>query len=224
MRIGTSVGIALYPADGENAQDLLKNADTALYRAKNDRGSSVCFFDARMGQQQRDRWALEQDLRLALGTDQLRLRYQPIFASSDGMIVGFEALLRWRHPVHGDIPPMSFIDIAEETGLVLPIGAWVLEEACRAAMLWPARHRIAVNLSAAQLRGGKLPEQIAEVLRMTGLDPRRLELEVTETMVISDHHQALDTLREVREMEVQIACDDFGTGYSNFSSYSGTRV
>jgi diguanylate cyclase (GGDEF)-like protein len=217
MRIGTSVGIALYPADGESADVLLRNADTALYRAKTNRRSTFCFFEERMDLQQRERWSLEQDLRSAISTDQLRVHYQPIFASATRSIIGFEALLRWQHPVRGDIPPMSFILMAEETGLVLPIGAWVLEEACRTAAAWPEPKRIAVNLSAAQLRSGELPGQVADVLRRTGLAPRLLELEVTETMLINDHRQALETLREVRDMGVQIACDDFGTGYSSFS-------
>jgi diguanylate cyclase (GGDEF)-like protein len=217
LRIGTSVGIALYPADGESADALLRNADTALYRAKTNRRSTYCFFEARMDLQQRERWALEQDLRAAIGTDQLRLHYQPIFASAARSIVGFEALLRWQHPVRGDIPPMSFILMAEETGLVLPIGAWVLEQACRTAVGWPEPKRIAVNLSAAQLRSGELSTQVADILRRTGLPPRLLELEVTETMLIGDHRQALETLRQVRDMGVQIACDDFGTGYSSFS-------
>jgi diguanylate cyclase (GGDEF)-like protein len=217
MRIGTSIGIALYPADGQGAESLLTNADTALYRAKSDGRSKFCFFEPEMDLRQRERWALEQDLRLAIGSDQLRLHYQPIFAAATQSIVGFEALLRWQHPERGDIPPMAFIQIAEETGLVLPIGAWVLEEACRTAAAWPMPKRVAVNLSAAQLRSGELPARVADILRRTGLPPSLLELEVTETMLIRDHNQALNTLHEIRDMGVQIACDDFGTGYSNFS-------
>jgi diguanylate cyclase (GGDEF)-like protein len=214
---GVTVGIALYPVDGNNAETLLKNADTALYRAKASRRGSLCFFKAEMDLQLRERWALEQDLRQAIGTDQLRLHYQPIFASATRSITGFEALLRWQHPVQGNIPPMSFIPVAEETGLILAIGAWVMEEACRTAAAWAEPKRIAVNLSAVQLNSGELTAQVADVLRRTGLPARRLELEVTETMLITNHFQVLTTLRELRDMGVQIACDDFGTGYSSFS-------
>jgi diguanylate cyclase (GGDEF)-like protein len=217
LRIGASVGIALYPTDGTNPEALLKNADTALHRAKIERHSHFSFFEPDMDLQLRERWALEQDLRMAIGTDQLRLHYQPTFSSATRSIVGFEALLRWHHPIRGDIPPMSFIPIAEETGMIVAIGTWVLEEACRTAMAWPSPKRIAVNLSAAQLASGELPVQVADILRRTGLPAGRLELEVTETMLISNHSQVLNTLRELRDIGVQIACDDFGTGYSSFS-------
>jgi EAL domain-containing protein (putative c-di-GMP-specific phosphodiesterase class I) len=216
MRIGTSVGVAVYPADGDSAETLFKNADTALYHAKIDPQSSFCFFEPEMDLQLRERWTLERDLRLAIGTDQLRLHYQPTFATATRSIVGFEALLRWRHPLRDDIAPMSFIPIAEETGLILAIGAWVLEEACRTAASWPERKRIAVNLSAAQLQSGNLAAQVADVLRRTELPAHLLELEVTETMLISNHGFVLRTLNELRDMGVQIACDDFGTGYSSF--------
>jgi len=196
---------------------LLKNADTALYRAKSERENCFRFFEPDMDLRLRERWSTERDLRLAIGTDQLRLHYQPTFSTATRSIVGFEALLRWHHPVRGNIPPMSFIPIAEENGMIVTIGTWVLEEACRTAMAWPTPKRIAVNLSAAQLGSGDLPTQVIDILRRTGLPPGRLELEVTETMLISDHRQVLNTLRELRNVGVQIACDDFGTGYSSFS-------
>jgi predicted signal transduction protein with EAL and GGDEF domain len=217
VRIGSSIGIALCPQDGDSVEALLNNADTALYRAKLERDSRFRFFEPDMDLRLRERWALEQDLRLAIGTDQLRLHYQPTFSSATRSIVGFEALIRWQHPVRGNIPPMSFIPIAEETGMIVTIGTWVLEEACRTAMAWPSPKRIAVNLSAAQLGSGELAAQVTDILRRTGLPAGRLELEVTETMLISNHSQVLDTLHELREMGVQIACDDFGTGYSSFS-------
>ncbi len=217
MRIGCSIGIALCPADGNTAVTLLKNADTALYRAKADRRSGFHFFEAQMDLQLRERWALEQDLRAAIGTKQLQLHYQPVFASATRSISGFEALLRWQHPMRGNVAPMAFVPIAEETGLIMAIGTWVLEEACRMAATWVEPKRIAVNLSAAQLRSGQLPAQVADILRRTGLPGRQLELEVTETMLINDHLQALATLQELRGLGVQVSCDDFGTGYSSFS-------
>jgi diguanylate cyclase (GGDEF)-like protein/PAS domain S-box-containing protein len=217
MRIGTSVGIAIYPANGDSAAALLKNADTALYRAKAARSSSFCFFEAQMDLKLRERWALEEELRLAIGTTQLRLLYQPVVAAATLAVVGFEALLRWEHPVRGNIPPMRFIPIAEESGLIQPIGAWVLEEACRTACAWAEPARVAVNLSAAQLSSDDLPALVEAILRRTGLPPQRLELEVTETLLIANVDHALATLHALQGMGVQIACDDFGTGYSSFS-------
>jgi diguanylate cyclase (GGDEF)-like protein len=215
--ISTCIGIAMYPADGDDPEALLKNADTALCRAKANERGSFCFFEAQMDLTLRERWALERDLRLAIGTEQLFLHYQPIFATATRSITGFEALLRWRHPNRGNIPPMEFIPIAEETGMILVIGAWVLEDACRTAARWPEPKRLAVNLSAAQLRSDELPSQVADILRRTGLPAGLLELEVTETVLISNYRQALATLRTLRGMGVHIACDDFGTGYSSFS-------
>jgi diguanylate cyclase (GGDEF)-like protein len=215
--IGTSVGIALYPLDGDSAAVLLRNADTALYRAKTDGRDAFRFFEAQMDAQLHERLTLEEDLRHAVGTDQLRLHYQPTFSAITGLIDSFEALLRWQHPALGNIPPMMFIPIAEDTGMILTIGTWVLEEACRAAAAWADPKGIAVNLSAVQLRNGQLPAQVADILRRSGLSPRRLELEVTETMLIGDPGHALATLHQLRKIGVRIACDDFGTGYSSFS-------
>jgi diguanylate cyclase (GGDEF)-like protein len=215
--IGASVGIALYPLDGDSAAVLLRNADTALYRAKTDGRDTYRFFEAQMDAQLHERLTLEEDLRHAIGTDQLRLHYQPTFSAITGLIGSFEALLRWQHPVRGNILPMVFIPIAEDTGMICTIGTWVLEEACRAAAAWADPKGIAVNLSAVQLRNGQLPTQVADILRRSGLQPGRLELEVTETMLIGDPGHALATLHELREIGVRIACDDFGTGYSSFS-------
>jgi diguanylate cyclase (GGDEF)-like protein len=217
LRIGTSVGVAMYPMDGDNVDALLKNADTALYSAKADQHGGLCFFEAKMGRRLRERCALEQDLRMAVGTRQLRLYYQPVFESVTRSITGFEALLRWRHPVLGEIAPTTFIPIAEETGVILPIGAWVLEEACRAAAAWDEPKWVAVNLSAAQLRGDHLPAEVRDILRRTSLPPYRLELEVTETLLISNPGHAFGILRELQDIGVRIACDDFGTGYSSFN-------
>ncbi len=217
LRIGISIGIALYPEDGDDATLLLKNADTALYRAKADGRGAFCFFEPQMDLHLRERRELELDLRAAIGTNQLYLHFQPIFASATRSITGFEALLRWQHPVRGNVPPTEFIPIAEETGMIQAIGGWVLEQACRAAVAWPDGKRLAVNLSAAQLRDPGLPGEVAEVLARTGLPARRLELEVTETLLIDHPEQALAILRKLQELGVHIACDDFGTGYSSFS-------
>ncbi len=217
VRIGSSVGIALYPADGDSVAELLRNADTALYRAKADRRGTYCFFEAQMDLELRERLALEHDLRAAIGTDQFRLEFQPIFASATRTITGFEALLRWLHPVRGNVAPRAFIPIAEETGMILEIGVWVLEQACRTAAASAEPKRVAVNLSAAQLRSGELPALVSDILRRTGLPANLLELEVTETQLIDEPGHALATLRDLQDMGVRIACDDFGTGYSSFS-------
>ncbi len=217
LRVGTSVGIALYPGDGDSVVALLKNADTALYRAKTDGRSGFCFFEAQMDLRLRERHALERDLRLAIGTDQFSLHFQPIVATATRAITGFEALLRWQHPVRGDVAPMEFIPIAEETGLIVPIGAWVLEKACFTAATWRVPKRLAVNLSASQLRSDDLPGEVANILARTGLPARLLDLEVTETLLIADRGNALATLRALQDIGVNICCDDFGTGYSSFS-------
>jgi diguanylate cyclase (GGDEF)-like protein len=217
VRIGTSIGVALYPADGATSAELLRNADTALYLAKAEGRGTFRFFEARMDQRLHERRTLEYDLRQAIGTNQLHLYFQPVMSVATDAVMAFEALLRWRHPVRGDVSPDEFIPVAEESGLILPIGAWVLEQACQAAASWDQPRRIAVNLSAAQLRCGDLCTQVAGVLLRTGLPARLLELEVTETMLISNPKQVLHTLRELQKMGVAIACDDFGTGYSSFS-------
>jgi diguanylate cyclase (GGDEF)-like protein len=217
LRVGASVGIALYPARGDNATTSLKNADSALHDARATRGSAFCFFEAQMELRVREQWALEDDLRQAIGIPQLHLHYQPIAVAATRKVAGYEALLRWQDPTRGSIPPMMFIPITEEGDMILTIGAWVLEGACRTAAAWKEPKRIAVNLSAAQLRSGDLPAQVAAILCRTGLSARLLELEVTETLLIGDPGEALATLHQLQDMGVHIACDDFGTGYSSFS-------
>jgi diguanylate cyclase (GGDEF)-like protein len=217
VSIGASIGIALFPEDGESAVDLLKNADIALYRAKADGRSAFRLFEPEMDLEIRERRAIEQDLKHALGTDQLKLHYQPQFSSNTETITGFEALLRWEHPVRGNISPTVIIPIAEGSRLILELGAWVIEAACATAMTWSSPYRVAVNLSAAQFRDGDLPGLVADVLRRTGLPAWRLELEVTESLLIDCSELALSALRSLKRMGVSIALDDFGTGYSSLS-------
>jgi predicted signal transduction protein with EAL and GGDEF domain len=215
--MGGSVGIALFPGDGETAEDLLKHSDIALYRAKADGRGTFRLFEPEMDHDIRERRALEQDLRLAIGTDQLRLDFQPQFTSDTNVITGFEALLRWVHPVRGNVSPSVMIPVAEASRLIVELGAWVIEAACAAAVTWSVPHRVAVNLSAAQFRDGNLPDIVANILRKTGLPACRLELEVTESLLIDSADLALTALGELKQIGVSIALDDFGTGYSSLS-------
>jgi diguanylate cyclase (GGDEF)-like protein/PAS domain S-box-containing protein len=217
LRIGLSVGIAIYPLDGFDAAALIGNADAALYRAKAEGRGSIRFFEADMDQRLRERRALLLDLRSAIEHGQMAVFYQPQ-ARIDGKIIGFEALLRWNHPAHGQIPPSEFIPIAEESGLILPIGEWVLREACREAASWPEKLHIAINLSTVQFRHGDLAGLVHQVLLETGLSPARLELEITESVLVDDLARALSILRRLKALGVRIAMDDFGTGYSSLSN------
>ena len=217
LRIGLSIGIAIYPADGTDASSLLGNADAALHRAKGGGRGTIRFFEAEMDQRLRERRALVQDLQTAAERSELVVYYQPQ-ARMDGEITGFEALLRWRHPMRGLIAPDTFIPAAEESGLILPIGEWVLRESCREAASWPKPLNIAVNLSPVQFRHGDLPGLVHSVLLETGLAPGRLELEITESVLIDDLARGLTILRRLKLLGVQIAMDDFGTGYSSLSN------
>ena len=217
LEIGASIGIANYPTDGQAGALLLKNADTALYRAKQDGGSRFCFFEAGMDLKLRERRSLEQDLRHAIDRGEMELHYQPLFDCASTEIEGFEALLRWTHPVRGRVPPKDFIPLAEESGLILPIGNWVLKSACAEAASWRRPLRVAVNLSPAQFRQSDLASRVAEILARTGLPAHRLELEVTEGVLIEDTEHALETLGELKSQGIRISLDDFGTGYSSLS-------
>ncbi len=217
LHIGLSVGIALYPIDGLDEVSLLGNADAALCRAKAEGRGSIRFFEADMDHRLRDRSALLLDLRAAIERGQFIAHYQPQ-ARIDGEIVGFEALLRWQHPTRGQIPPSTFIPIAEESGLILEVGEWMLREACREAAAWPRPLNLAINLSPVQFRHGDLPGLVHQVLLDTGLAPRRLELEITESVLIDDLPRALSVLRRLKALGVRIAMDDFGTGYSSLSN------
>ena len=197
--------------------DLLLNADTALYVAKKDGRGLYRFFEASMGEQLRDRQLLEHDLRAGISEHQLELHYQPLLDLSTKEIAGFEALVRWRHPTRGLMAPGDFIPLAEESGLVLPLGRWVIETACREAASWALPLRIAVNLSPVQFRQADLAAMIRQILHETGLPPERLELEVTESVLIRHADQAVEILTELRNFGVNISLDDFGTGYSSLS-------
>jgi len=216
LNFAMSIGVAIYPTDGPDAKTLLANADAALYRAKDSGRGAICFFASEMDRQLRERRALQQDLRIALENRELCLHFQPQ-AAVDGAITGFEALVRWRHPTRGLVPPATFIPIAEDSGLIIPIGEWVLREACREAASWARPLQIAINLSPAQFKHGDLAGLVHAILLETGLAPGRLELEITEGVLISDFARAVSILRRLKALGVRIAMDDFGTGYSSLS-------
>jgi EAL domain-containing protein (putative c-di-GMP-specific phosphodiesterase class I) len=216
LRVGLTIGIALYPTDGSDPATLIGNADAALYRAKAEARGSIRFFEPEMDERLRDRRALQHDLRTAVERDDLQLDYQPQ-ARLGGEVVGFEALVRWRHPTRGIVPPDTFIPIAEENGTIIAIGEWVLREACREAASWQRPLRIAVNLSPVQFQHGDLAGLVHSVLLETGLSPGRLELEITEGVLIGDFSRAISILRRLKTLGVRIAMDDFGTGYSSLS-------
>jgi diguanylate cyclase (GGDEF)-like protein/PAS domain S-box-containing protein len=216
MRIGMSIGVAVYPADGEDAATLLSNADAALYRAKAEGRGSIRFFAADMDKRLRERRALQHELRSAIERGEVTLHYQPQ-AVIGGDVIGFEALGRWHHPTRGMIPPSTFIPLAEESGLIVELGEWILREACREAASWDRPLQIAVNLSPIQFRHGDLPALVHSVLLQTGLAPHRLELEITEGVLIGDFSRAQSILRRLKSLGVHIAMDDFGTGYSSLS-------
>ncbi len=216
MRVGLTVGIAVFPQDGADAVTLIANADAALFRAKSEMRGSVRFFEMSMDQQLRERRALQQDLRNAIARDELDLHYQPQ-AHIDGEITGFEALARWHHPRFGMVAPSTFIPLAEESGIIVELGQWILRTACREAASWPRPLRVAVNLSPVQFQRGDLAKLVHEVLLETGLSPSRLELEITEGVLIGDFSGAVSMLRRLKNLGVRIAMDDFGTGYSSLS-------
>lgn len=215
--VGISVGIAYSLAYGADTEALLTSADMALYRAKADGRGTYRFFELAMNEQAQARHALERGLRLALRNNELELFFQPIMNACSQTLSKFEALIRWRHPERGLVAPAEFIPLAEDIGLIVPIGAWVLHEACRAAASWPAAVSVAVNLSPVQFKEPNLVEVVDHALRSSGLSPGRLELEVTETVLLKNTGTTLETLRRLRGLGVRISLDDFGTGYSSIS-------
>jgi len=215
--IGTSIGIALHPGNGDEGEDLVRAADTALYRAKEAGRGTFRFFEAEMDARLQERREMEHDLRQALAKEELHVHYQPLVDCSTGRVLGFEALVRWNHPIRGSIPPLRFIPLAEECGLIMPLGAWVMRKACIDAATWPADKLVAVNLSPAQFRHADLAREILKILKETGLPAARLEIEITESLLIDDPDRVLRTLLALKEAGVRISLDDFGTGYSSLS-------
>jgi diguanylate cyclase (GGDEF)-like protein/PAS domain S-box-containing protein len=215
--IGASVGIALSPSDGTTSEELMRNADMALYRAKADGGGLFCFFEREMDLLAQKRRDMEVDLRRAFANSEFELHYQPLVNIGTDRISGFESLLRWRHPDKGMISPADFIPIAEDIGLIVPIGEWVLREACTEATKWPDDIKVAVNLSAVQFRSRNLVSAVISALAHSGLSARRLELEITESVFLAETEANLAILHQLRQLGVSISMDDFGTGYSSLS-------
>jgi diguanylate cyclase (GGDEF)-like protein len=217
IHLGASVGIAIAPSDGDNPTELMRNADLALYAAKASGRGAFRHYHVSLDEQMRERRTLENGLRLALAEEQLELHYQPLIDAKTGRITSAEALVRWNHPERGMVPPADFIGIAEETGLIIPLGEWVMRTACAEAATWPQSISVAINLSPVQFRDRTLVSSIVEVLRSTDMAPERLELEVTEGVLLSDEVRTLDTLNQLKALNVRISMDDFGTGYSSLS-------
>jgi diguanylate cyclase (GGDEF)-like protein len=215
--IGTSIGIAIAPNDGANPDLLLKNADMALYLAKGDGRGTHRFFEREMDKRLQSRRALELDLRKAIANSEFELYYQPILYLQTGKVSGFEALVRWNHPEKGMISPADFIPVAEETGLILPLGEWVLRTACHHAAHWPQPVGVAVNLSAMQFKGRNLVQLTLNALAASGLAAGRLDLEITESVLLQDETHTIAILHQLRDIGVQISMDDFGTGYSSLA-------
>jgi diguanylate cyclase (GGDEF)-like protein len=215
--IGASVGIAIAPDDGNDADQLLKNADMALYRAKDAGRGGFHFFEPEMDAKAQARRILELDLRNAIAAGEFEVFYQPIVNLAENRISGFEALVRWNHPTRGRVPPAEFIPLAEETGLIVAVGEWVIRRACAETSTWPSNLRVAVNVSPVQFRYKNLVSTIMSALAASGLRSDRLELEITESVLMHDNDATLKVLHQLRGLGVRISMDDFGTGYSSLS-------
>jgi predicted signal transduction protein with EAL and GGDEF domain len=221
VRTGVTTGISVFPHNGSDAAALLANAGAALFRAKQKSRGTIGVFEPEMDQQIRDRRVLHQELSAAIRNGELSLYYQPLATAggsvADSNVIGFEALARWLHPVRGFVPPSDFIPLAEESGLIVEMGEWILREACREAASWPKPLQIAVNLSPAQFMHGDLVGLVHSILLETGLAPGRLELEITEGVLIEDFDRGLALLRRLKALGVRVSMDDFGSGYSSLS-------
>ena len=217
LSVGTSIGIAIYPQDGTGADTLMRNADLALYRAKTEGKGHYRFFEGEMDKRGTEADLIENDLRSAIANGQMRLEFQPLFSCGTGDVKGFEALARWDHPVRGAIPPSFFIPLAEKLGLMQSMGMWVLGKACRAASSWPENHRISVNLSATQFLSPDLVEDVRSILEANRFPGNRLELEITESVLIEDTEDTVAKLEGLKELGIHIALDDFGTGFSSLT-------
>lgn len=217
VELSVSMGIAISPQDGTETDTLLKHAGVALSHAKSSGGKGERFFTAKMEAQIEARHTLEADLRKAIEREEFELHYQPLYDLGQQKICGFEALLRWNHPTRGRVPPMEFIPLAEEVGLVVDIGRWVLRRACRDAMHWPEDIKVAVNVSAIQFTNSDLPSDVAASLAEAGLPANRLEIEITESVLMENLDEALPVLHALKQSGIRIGMDDFGTGYSSLS-------
>jgi diguanylate cyclase (GGDEF)-like protein/PAS domain S-box-containing protein len=215
--VGVSVGMSLAPMDGTDPDQLLKNADMALYRAKADGRGTYRFFEPGMDARAQARRIMEIDLRAALRRSEFQLYYQPIYDAAENRVSCFEALVRWQHPERGLISPDHFIPLAEETGLIVPLGEWVIRTACKDATTWPSEVRVAINLSPAQFKNRGMTDAIRSAVETSGLDPARLELEITESVLLQDTTATLEKLHQLRASGIRISMDDFGTGYSSLS-------
>jgi EAL domain-containing protein (putative c-di-GMP-specific phosphodiesterase class I) len=221
LRVTSSVGISLFPGDGDSAESLITNADAAMYHVKKAGRNDFSFFAPPMSAFFPERLRMENDLRKALEAEQLELHYQPKVTVANGEVVGMEALVRWRHPERGLVTPAEFIPLAEESGLIVPLGRWLLHEACRQNRAWQdaglPRVPVAINLSAVQLRRADLIQTVAHALAESRLDPRFLEIEITESVVMQNAFEAIGLLEQLSGMGVNLAIDDFGTGYSSLA-------
>jgi len=216
-----SIGIALFPADSNDDQGLLREADIAMYRSKSGGGNAIEFFTPEMNERAMRRMQIESQLQRALDLNEFEVHYQPIIGLPDGRLIGVEALLRWNNSVLGPVSPAEFIPVAERTGIIEPIGAWVLETACRQVKEWQDAEwsdlRVAVNLSPRELDRGDAVKMIARALDRTGLPPKSLEIEVTERVLLDDIDRVTSTFLQIKELGVGLCIDDFGTGYSSLS-------